>query len=579
MKPLSGIDGAFLNLETPATPMHVGSLHLFQTPPGYHRNFRDAVKRMIASRLHLAPIFRRRLAQMPLQFANPVWVDGDVDFDYHIRRIDLPLPGSWQQLQDCVGKLHAEVLDRSQPLWMLYVFEGLASGDKAYYIKIHHALLDGQAGAALAAALFDLSPVPARAKPVVLQAEGSERRPGALALAAAAFRHDAVQYVKLVRHLPDVVRALAGLVVGGVKPASRRRLPKTSIGGALWRNASFGPRTPFNAVITGERSFAAATIPLDEVKAIAAAQEATVNDVVLALCSDALRRYLARHGGIPRKPLIATMPISLRDPGNKEFTTQATLSLVSLETHIADPVKRLQAIRAAAGATKSVAKRARSIIPVDFPTIGGPWIIGVLASMYGKTRIANAIPPIANVVISNVPGPPVPLYVAGARMTGYWPLSIVEHGVGLNITLMSYVGELGIGFTAASCLIPEPQELVTDILAAHQELQRHALPHAPRRPTPRKRAAANAGKADAVPALRPAQGRRGSRSMTAAPLAAVRNAPRKAAALPATEKSGDAKTKSAAPLAAIRTAPRKAAAAPGAAKPAHAKTKPVRARV
>jgi WS/DGAT/MGAT family acyltransferase len=476
MKPLSGLDGAFLSLETPATPMHVGSLHLFQVPPGYRRDFRNAIKKMIASRLHLAPVFRRRLAAMPLRFANPVWIDEGVDLDYHIRRIDLPPPGSWQQLQDCVGKLHAQVLDRSHPLWMLYVFEGLASGDKAYYIKIHHALLDGQAGAALARALFDLSPTPGRARAVPRQARGAEPPPGALALAAAAFRHDAAQYVKLFRHLPEVVRALAAMVFGGAdKPASRRPASKASLGSQLWRNASFGPRTPINAAISGERGFAAASISLDEVKAIAAAQEVTVNDVVLALCSGALRRYLARHGGIPRKPLIATMPISLRDPGNREFTTQATLSLVNLATHIANPLRRLKAIQAAAGATKSVAKRAKSVIPVDFPTIGEPWILGALASIYGKTHLASAIPPIANVVVSNVAGPPVPLYTAGARMTGYWPLSIVEHGVGLNITLMSYAGELGIGVTVASCLIPKPQELADDMLAAHQELQRHCL--------------------------------------------------------------------------------------------------------
>ena len=295
------------------------------------------------------------------------------------------------------------------------------------------------------------------------------------------------------------------MVAGGGKPASRRLAPKTSIGSELWRNISFGPRTPINAAITGERSFAAASIPLAEVKAIAAAHEATVNDVVLALCSGALRRYLARHGGIPRKSLVATMPISLRDPGNREFSTQVTLSLVSLATDIADPVRRLKAIRAAAGATKTVAKRARSVIPIDFPTIGEPWIVGALASLYGKTRLANAIPPIANVVISNVPGPPVTLYVAGARMTGYWPLSIVEHGVGLNITLMSYVGEIGIGFTAASCLVPQPQELVADILAAHSELQRHALPQASRRATTQQRAAAKAVKSGAARVLRPAR--------------------------------------------------------------------------
>ncbi len=541
MKPLSGLDGAFLNLETPATPMHVGSLHLFEPPPGYRRDFRDSVKRMIASRLNVAPIFRRRLAQLPLHLANPVWIDEGVDLDYHIRRIDLPPPGSWHQLQEYVGKLHAEVLDRSRPLWMLYCFEGLASGDKAYYIKIHHALLDGQAGAALAGALVDLSPTPGRAKPIRLKTKGTERLPGVLTLAGAAFRHDAAQYVKLVRHLPDVVRALAGLVFGGgAKPVAQRRSANSSLGSELWRNISFGPHTLINAAITGERGFAAASIPLAEVKAIAAAQEATVNDVALTLCSGALRRYLARHGGIPRKPLVATMPISLRDPGNREFTTQATLSLVSLATHIADPLRRLRAIRAAAGATKSVARSVKSVIPLDFPTIGWNWVIGALASIYGKTHLADAIPPIANVVISNIPGPTVPLYVAGTLMTGYWPLSIVEHGIGLNITLMSYNGAMGIGFTVASCVVPQPQELVADILAAHQELQSRALP--PLAAKARKRAAVRAVKAEHAPTLRPARGRRKTAPVSAAPVAAAAKA-RRAAVPPPKRNSGRAKAK------------------------------------
>jgi diacylglycerol O-acyltransferase len=240
----------------------------------------------------------------------------------------------------------------------------------------------------------------------------------------------------------------------------------------LWNNAVFGPRTPLNVTITPERSFAATSIPLDEIKTIAAAQGATINDVVLVLCGGTLRRYLAHHGGVPRKPLIATMPISLRDPGNRELTTQATLSLVNLATHLADPLKRLEAVRVNAGATKSVAKRAKSVIPVDFPTIGGPWIIGALAALYGRSHIADVIPPIANVVISNVPGPAVPLYAVGARMTGYWPLSIVEHGVGLNITFMSYAGTIGIGFTAARCAVPDPQELVAALLSEYDELRR-----------------------------------------------------------------------------------------------------------
>ena len=477
MKPLSGLDGAFLSLETPATPMHVGSLHLFEPPPGYRRNFLAAVKKMIGSRLDLAPIFRRRLAQMPLQFANPVWIDDAVDLDFHVRRIDLPAPVSEHQLQDCVAGLHGQVLDRSRPLWMIYVFEGLARGRKAYYVKIHHSLLDGQAGAALAAALFDLSPTPGRAR-ARRPAAPKENAPGPISLAASALRHDAAQYVKLVRHLPDVVRLLAGMVRGSAAEKASRP-PKSTARGALWRNASFGPRTPFNLNITPERSVAALSLPFDQVKAIAAAQEATINDVVLTLCGGALRRYLARHGGVPRKPLMASMPISLREAGNRDFSTQATLSLVNLATHIADPLKRLKAVHATAGATKSVAKRAKSVIPVDFPTIGAPWILGALAALYGRSHIANAIPPIANVVISNVPGPPAPLYVAGVRMTDYWPLSIVEHGVGLNITLMSYAGTLGIGLTAARCAVPDAHELAADILSAFDELKHRAAPPAP----------------------------------------------------------------------------------------------------
>ena len=491
MKSLSGLDGAFLSLETPATPMHVGSLHLFEMPPGYRRGFYAAVKRMMATRLHLAPIFRRRLVRMPLQFANPVWIDADIDLDYHIRRLDLPAPGSWQQLQDCVAELHAELLDRSQPLWMLYIIEGLANGEKAYYIKIHHALIDGKSGVQLAGVLFDLTPVPRRIKAPKPE-RGAEEQPGMLELAASALRHDGAQYRKLLKHLPELAVSVAGMLAPGDKVSTPT--PKTRIFGDLWRNASFGPRTPFNRTITGARGFAAASIPLTEVKAIATAHATTINDVVLALCGGALRRYLDRHGGIPSKPLIATMPISLRAPGNREFSTQATLSLVSLATDIADPVQRLHAVQAAAGATKSVARRAKSVIPVDFPTIGGPWIVGALAAVYGKSGLADAIPPIANVVISNVPGPEAALYVAGARMRAYWPLSIVEHGIGLNITLMSYVDTLGIGITTASCVIPEPQELVSDILAAHQELKRGALSRArnPVNGSPRKTRAARA---------------------------------------------------------------------------------------
>jgi diacylglycerol O-acyltransferase len=470
MKPLSGIDGAFLHLETPQTPMHVASLHIFDLPPGYRGDFHADVKREMRRRLHLAPIFARKLAPMPLQFANPAWVHDDaVDVDQHVQRVTLPPPGTPAQFEDCAAQLHAQPLDRQRPLWRLVIIDGLQSGQVGYYIQVHHAVLDGQAGVLLAQALFDLSPRPA-ALPR-RRAETGEH-PGAAELAAAALKHDAGQYIKLLRHLPDVIGTLAGLF--GAADA----------GGRLAQNFAFGPRTPLNRVITGERRFAALSLPLPELKRLAEVHGVKLNDIVLLLCSGALRRYLAQHGGIPKKPLTAAMPISLRQAGQTDYTTRATMLLVNLQTQIADPVRRLRAIRAGAGAVKTLAQRARGLLTMDFPSIAVPWVLHALASLYGRSHLADAMPPIANVVISNIAGPQVPLYTVGARMRTYWPMSIVEHGLGLNITVMSYEGAMGFGFTAAASAVPDARELAHGLAAAYDELVAKTPP-APPAPRPR----------------------------------------------------------------------------------------------
>jgi len=458
MKALSGVDGAFLHLETPETPMHVASLHRFDLPARYRGDFHANLTREIARRLHLAPIFTRKLAPMPLQFANPVWIEeSDVDLAYHVPRVSLPRPGTQAQFEDCAGRLHSQLLDRSRPLWRVCVIEGLETGQVGLYIKVHHSVLDGLAGVLLANALFDPTP---RIRRIARKPVPRAEHPGVARLAAAALKHDAGQYFKLLRHLPDVVRTLGGMFGGAARGAS----------GQLGQNFTFGPKTPLNVPITGERGFAAVSIPLDMLKQLAGAHAAKLNDVVLALCSGALRGYLARHGGVPRKPLIATMPISLREAGNAEYTTQAMLSLVNLQTQIADPLKRLHAIRDAAGAMKALAQRARGVIPTDFPSIGAPWMLHSLAKLYGRSGIVRALPPLANVVISNVPGPQEPLYAVGARMATYWPLSITEHGVGLNITVMSYAGAMGFGFTTARSAVPDACALSTALEAALREL-------------------------------------------------------------------------------------------------------------
>ena len=460
MKPLTGLDALFLHIETPATPMHVASLHRYDLPAGRRIDFHAAIKRQIGERLHLVPLFRRRLHTLPLNFANPVWIDGGaVDLDRHVRRATLPGPGTQAQLEACVARIHGTLLDRRRPLWDACVIEGLETGQVAFYMRIHHAVLDGVAAMGLTDALLDDTPAPRKLPPPPVR---HERGPalGTVALARAALRHDIAQYASLARHLPGLVRLLA--------PGGRSAPGPTSP--PARRSAMFGPRTPLNVAITGLRSFAAVTLPHDEVRRIAAAHGARQNDVVLALCSGALRRYLARHGGIPAAPLVAGMPLSLREPGNTEFSTQATMTLVNIATDIADPVARLAAIRDATGAVKAVARRAKSIIPVDTPSLFAPWVAGGLAALYGRSTIADALPPVMNVVISNVPGPATPRFAAGARMRTYWPLSIVEHGMGLNITVVSYAGELHFGIVAAKSAMPDARPLARAIEHAHAEL-------------------------------------------------------------------------------------------------------------
>ncbi|MCE3284793.1 MAG: acyltransferase [Steroidobacteraceae bacterium] len=463
MKMLSGLDGLFLHLETAETPMHVASLSLLELPHGYRGDFLADVKRLYARRIAQVPALSRQLSEEPLQFANPAWVQADhIDLDYHIRRVALPKPGTRAQLEACVAQLHAVPLDRTRPLWTVTIIEGLPKRQVGYYTSIHHAVLDGQAAVEMVKVLYDLTPTPrpaARSRGVA--AWGRGEHPSPAELIAGALRHDVAQVARFVRLLPEITRTVG---------AAWRAAPDDASGGSAPAVPSFAPRTPFNVAITGERAFAAASIPLDEVQHVAAVQQCTVNDVVLAICAGALRRYLGHHGGVPEHALIAGIPISLREQGDTEYTTQATAARVSLATDIADPVRRLHAIRDSASAAKAAIARTKSIRPTDFPTLGLPWLLQGLASLYGRSQLANIAPMPFNLVISNIRGPSVPLYFAGARMIGYWPVSIVAHGLGVNITVESYAGALGFGVIAASNAVRDPRQLADGLVAAHGQL-------------------------------------------------------------------------------------------------------------
>lgn len=483
MQQLSGLDATFLYLETPQMPMHVGALHVFELPAGFRGRFATALRKHIAARLPIAPVLRRRLWWMPLNMANPAWVDAEPDLRQHVVEIRLPrLDGRGAgiaELEAEVSRLHPVLLDRSRPLWKMHVFEGLAPGPGGVrrvglYTQLHHAAVDGQAAVALANALMDVTPTPraieARAsrRPRAYKLEMTEMLRGVLG-------NQAQKVAEIVRGLPSTVGTLKSAATQAVAGSSLFGGGK----GAGPGNLTLAPRTPLNLSVTEGRAFATATLPLPELREIGRAFDATINDLVLMLCSSALRRYFSRRRELPRKSLVAAVPISLREKGDDSPDNQASMSLVNLGTHIADPRKRLAHVMAATKAMKSTMGSLKSILPTDFPSLGVPWLMEAATALYGKARVADRIPQVANLVISNVPGPPVTLYLAGARMLSNYPTSIVVHGLALNITVQSYDRSLDFGLMADAQAMPEVRELAEALLVAFDDLRSLPRPGEP----------------------------------------------------------------------------------------------------
>ena len=505
MKHLSVVDGAFLHLETPEMPMHVGSLNLFEPPPGYAGGWYEAVKAHVAGRMHLAPVFTRKLAPMPFDLANPVWIDDDdIDLDYHMRYVVLPRPGTIEQLHALVARLHSSLLDRSRPLWEFYVIEGLADGRLAFYCKVHHAAIDGQAGVTMGTTVFDLSPEPRPVRPP-RRRRGNRYQLGVAELLAAGAQNQLQQVLRIGRLLPSMARAMLGL--------AREAWAARGEAGAA-RRLGLAPPTPFNVSITNQRAFAGVSLPLAEAKRVGKALGASVNDVVLWLCSTALRAYLKESRELPAASLVAAVPISLRAEGDTTMNNQVAGTLIDLGTQQADGRARLQTILAGTTAMKRQMGRLRGVIPTDFPSIGSPWLLGGLVSLYGRTGLADRLR-LANVTISNVPGVQVPVYLAGAKMLDYYPVSIVVHGVALNITVQSYMGRLCFGLIACRRAAPDVHELGVQLERALGALSELAPPPEPA-PASAPAAAPRRARRTRAAAGAPPAGQRGRGSVAAA---------------------------------------------------------------
>jgi len=468
-------------------------------PKGYKGDFYEDAKQFMASRIHLADVFTRKLALMPFDLTNPVWVeDDDIDLDYHVRHITLPKPGTNRQLQQYVARLHSTLIDRSRPMWEFFIIDGLKSGQVALYTKVHHAGIDGQAGVALGKAIFDLEATGRVVKPPRTRPRSSGYQLGMAELATAALRNTAQQYVKLFKMAPAIARALGGLAKTDEKAAEKNAAT------APKKFNLFAPRTSLNVSITNQRTFAGRTISLAETKHIAKHFGVSLNDVVMATVAGALRHYLADNNELPAKPLVAGVPVSLREAGDETANNQASMILVSLATDITDPVQRLKAINASSTSSKSTMNRFKAVILDDFPTFAAPWLVSGIASMVGRSGLVNLLPPAANVAISNVAGAPFPMYFAGALVTSYYPVSIASHGTALNVTVQSYNGRMDYGLIACRRAVPDITEIGDYLLAEHQLLMSLTQTHPAAAPKVAAPEPAPVAKAAAKPAAKPA---------------------------------------------------------------------------
>ena len=444
MQRLTGLDATFLYMETPSTHMHVAGVAVFDpstVPGGY--SF-EGVKELVESRLHLLPPFRRRLVTVPFQLHHPLWIeDPDFDLDYHVRRVALPSPGGVQELAELTADITSRQLDRSRPLWEMWVVEGLENGYIATVTKMHHSSIDGVSGAELTVNLLDLQPEPAEVDPPD-EPWRPDRVPSDFELVAYAVN-------SLMRQPARAIKAVRRTTEMALNLRRRNRQPGVNPPPAPFS----APSTSLNSSITPHRKLALTSVSLDEVKRIKNAYGTTVNDVVLALCAGALRRYLDDRGELPEAPLVGMVPISVRGEDEKgTMGNRVSAMFCNLATDIDDPVERLRAIHEGTQSAKDQESAISAETLTDWTEFAAPALAARAARLYSRMRVADRMRPPFNVTISNVPGPPFPLYSAGARMVAHYPIGPVFDGVALNITVMSYMNSMDFGLNACRETIP-----------------------------------------------------------------------------------------------------------------------------
>jgi WS/DGAT/MGAT family acyltransferase len=474
MKALEGMDAAFLSLETPTTPMHVGVALVLDPPEGTRSLFSPStrysqIRRVIEQRLHLVPPLRQRALRVPLGLHHAVWAD-DPDFalDDHLTRASLPWPGGQEELDAYVASVMSRRLDPDRPLWEMHVVEDIQGERTALVAKVHHSILDGVSGASVLAAFLDLSP---RSH---LASLPPEWRPDPLPSTVQVLRHAAGSMMRQPGGALSTIQA----GVETVADLGRHKQEVTGRGEQAAPGFFAGPRTSFNGAVSNRKRFASLSVPLDDVKLIGRVFEATVTDVVMATVSGGLRRLLASRDEPLSPSLVAVVPISTRADGKAgagELGNQISGMLVSLASDVDDPVARLDAVAESSRVAKDHEQLHRGRFLGDLAQLAVPALTTRLARVMAGTRLFDRVRPPANVTVSSIRGPGVPLFCAGSRVSAVYPVGPIAEGIGLNVTVMSYLDRVHFGLFACRKLVPELAEVAVHMDDALAELTVCAL--------------------------------------------------------------------------------------------------------
>ncbi len=467
MERLSGMDAAFLALETDTMHMHVGAVMVFDPSSadsgddGPTRYF-DRVRTVVDERIHLVPPLRRRVVRVPFGIHHPMWVeDPDFDLDYHLRRASLPAPGGPTELAAFVADLAGRPLDQDSPLWEIHVVEGLESGHVAVVPKVHHSLFDGASGVEVVASFLDTGPVPR-----VVPFPGRPWRPEPIPTEGELV---ALAMSSLVRQ-PERAAGVLRRTFGAMHDLSERNRRLREEDDVVPPPAPFrAPRTSLNGSISPHRRFAFAQVPLDEIRTVRRVFGGTVNDVVLGSVAGALRRLLAERGERLEESVVAMVPMSRRVEADRgALGNKVSAMLVALATQIADPVQRYTTITAGSRLAKDQARVLSEELIQGWAQLAFPALSSRIARLAGNLRLFDHLPPLFNVLVSNIAGPDFALWCAGARLVALYPIGPIIEGVGLNVTVASYEGTLYFGILGCRELVPEVAhfgDLVTDAFA------------------------------------------------------------------------------------------------------------------